>query len=261
MEYHVHRKVPAAVAEAIAVQGEVSEDTAILDVGTGAGSLALSLSRHSRRVTGIDVSEPLLDRARTDALRTGSRAVFRRSSGNQLIFSGERYDIVTLCQAFHWLDAGCVTCGLHRVLGAHGALFIVESKVGLPKEHPMRRNLRFGTPVSQPMAAECYAHALRYDRLFECMRRVAPSLRFTRLTLFRQRRRFDFGFARAFFFDHQVAPFFHGSADPWSALKAAFVAAAPEHLYGKAYWFVAKYKMHGRRWPVPPMMPEWIDLS
>jgi ubiquinone/menaquinone biosynthesis C-methylase UbiE len=260
--YRTYRAIPGAIADAIAAQADIGETTSVLDIATGAGSLALALSRYSRRVTGLDVSEPLLACARGDARRIGSSATFMRRNAHQLMFSGEQYDVATVCQAFHWLDPGFAVHGLYRVVANDGSLYMIESKYGLPRAHPMRRHLGFGTPVGQPMAKHCYSHALRYHLLFEWMRKVPPFLRLTGLTLFRQWRRFEFGFARAYFFDHQVASCFPGIADPWAALEEAYADATPEHLHGKVYWFAARYQKRPPSEPFfsLPESPHWIDV-
>jgi ubiquinone/menaquinone biosynthesis C-methylase UbiE len=260
--YKTHRAVPIEISDAIAAQASVGQDTFVLDIATGTGSLALALSRYSKHVTGIDVSEPLLACARDEARRVGSDATFMRRNAAQLMFSLEQYHLATLCQAFHWLDPGLAVHGLYRVVADDGSLYMIESKYGLPKQHPMRRYLGFGTPVGQPMAKHCYSHALRYHLLFEWMRKHPPFLRLTGLTLFRQLRRFEFGFARAFFFDQQVKSSFPGVADPWAALEEAYAATAPEHLHGKVYWFAARYQKRPPSEPLfgVPNSPQWIDI-
>ncbi len=260
--YRLHRAIPRGIADEIAAQTGLEHDTSVLDVGTGTGSLALALSRSSKRVKGIDVSEPLLSCARADAQRLGSNATFARGNANRLVFSFEQYDVVTVCQCFHWLDPGLAVQGLSRTVAGGGSLYMIESKYRLPEEHPLRRHMGFGAPLEQPMAEHCYSHALRYHLLFQLMCKVPPFLRLTDLTLFRQRRRLEFGFARAFFFDQQVQSCFPDASDPWAALEEAYDTTPPERLEGEIYWFAARYQRRPGSAPPPgpPRAPLWIDL-
>lgn len=73
-------------------------DEDVLDVATGTGKLALELSRRlpQGRVTGIDLSDGMLDRARTKAESSGlTNAHFLNMDMTTLNFSPERFDVIT----------------------------------------------------------------------------------------------------------------------------------------------------------------------
>jgi SAM-dependent methyltransferase len=74
---------------------EPAPDARVLDLGCGPGAHAISLARHGYRVTGVDISRRLLDRARAAAQNEDARVEwveadmreFRRPAGFDLVCS------------------------------------------------------------------------------------------------------------------------------------------------------------------------------
>ena len=71
--YDESRGVPAAVEELVADQLEAAVGPAgrLLEVGAGTGRIALPLHRRGRRIVGVDLSRPMLDRYRAKAAAEG----------------------------------------------------------------------------------------------------------------------------------------------------------------------------------------------
>lgn len=67
----------------------------VLDVGTGAGLLALLYAELGHEVTGLDFSEVMLEEARQRSERTGLPAEFVRGDGEALPFEDGSFDVVT----------------------------------------------------------------------------------------------------------------------------------------------------------------------
>jgi SAM-dependent methyltransferase len=70
---------------------------AVLDVGCGTGGVALAIARRigeQGQVTGIDISEPMLELARTRAEREGSRATFIGADAQSHAFEPGIFDMI-----------------------------------------------------------------------------------------------------------------------------------------------------------------------
>ena len=66
----------------------------VLDVGTGPGFFSLLLAQKGHRVTGVDLSGDMLDRARENAQYYGVEAEFLHLDGGDLPFADESFDLV-----------------------------------------------------------------------------------------------------------------------------------------------------------------------
>ena len=71
-----------------------AEALRVLDVGTGAGFLAIILARLGHRVTGVDMSGEMLHQAKQNALAAGCSVEFRKENAQSLSFAGESFDAV-----------------------------------------------------------------------------------------------------------------------------------------------------------------------
>ena len=71
--YDESRGVDPAVEELVAdrVEEAVGPEARLLEVGVGTGRIALPLHRRGRRVVGVDLSVPMLERYRAKAAAAG----------------------------------------------------------------------------------------------------------------------------------------------------------------------------------------------
>src|SRR5690348_4720836 len=72
----------------------------VLDVGTGAGAIALALAPMVREVVGVDVVPELLEEARK---RAPENAEFVEADAVALPFDPGAFDVVTTARTFHHL--------------------------------------------------------------------------------------------------------------------------------------------------------------
>jgi ubiquinone/menaquinone biosynthesis C-methylase UbiE len=113
----------------------VPEDAKVLDVGCGGGHLVLDLAerRPRARVTGLDLSEEQLARARerTDAAGFSSRVTLVQGSALELPFDDDSFDVVTSVASIkHWPDQARGVRECVRVLAPGGRLFVFEADRG-----------------------------------------------------------------------------------------------------------------------------------
>jgi 2-polyprenyl-3-methyl-5-hydroxy-6-metoxy-1,4-benzoquinol methylase len=82
----------AAITELVAAY--LGERERVLDAGCGYGRIAIPLAMRGHRVTGLDVSEPLLHSAREAALVQGVRLPLAVGSMTGLPFRDSSFDAV-----------------------------------------------------------------------------------------------------------------------------------------------------------------------
>ncbi|XP_005109192.1 putative methyltransferase DDB_G0268948 isoform X2 [Aplysia californica] len=97
-----------------------SFDTAV-DLGCGSGQSTLPLTKYFRKVVGMDVSEQQIARAPTDV----SNLSFRVSRAEDLsAYENGSLDLVTIAQAFHWVDQSKFFKEVERTVKPGGSLVV-----------------------------------------------------------------------------------------------------------------------------------------
>lgn len=94
------------VAELLDVAQLGAEDSAILDVGCGTGSLAIEAARRAgpqAKVFGLDASEQMLNIATRKAQRMDARVTFMRGTAEALPFEDARFNVVFSTLMMHHL--------------------------------------------------------------------------------------------------------------------------------------------------------------
>ncbi len=257
------REIPAEISSTIAAAAAVSAGTAILDIGTGTGSIAIGLAEDSDDVTALDVSAPFLEAARAAAAARGVRPVFRNACANKLVLDDAEYDVLVISQAFHWLDASCAVRGAYHALKPGGLLYILETKPMLPASHPLKALLGHGCPSREFVEWECGRHAEWYANLFEALKPHDSLIAFERTWVFHQRRPFDSGYARAFFFVEDLKSPTLGQSEPWEAIEQAFRNQPADNACGDMYWLLIEFrKLDCRKSPFEdPRPPVCVRLD
>jgi len=94
------------------------KDAVVLEYGCGKGSSASMLARqHTKKVIGIDISEPLIKMAREEALNEGlSNVEFRVMDAEDMSFDDDTFDLICGTGILHHLNLGKALPELRRVL-------------------------------------------------------------------------------------------------------------------------------------------------
>jgi ubiquinone/menaquinone biosynthesis C-methylase UbiE len=96
----------------------------VLDVGTGAGALALALAPSARQVIGVDVVPELLDEARK---RAPENVEFREADATDLPFGPSSFDVVATARTLHHVARPeLVLAEMTRVLRPGGTMLVVD---------------------------------------------------------------------------------------------------------------------------------------
>ena len=112
----------------------LEEGASVLDVGCGAGSVALAIAKAfpNTTIVGIDASEGSIEKAKASAARDGvsGRVTFVAGAVDDLK-PNEKFDLVTICDAVHDFVAPVETLEQVRSrLRPDGLLFVIEPKAG-----------------------------------------------------------------------------------------------------------------------------------
>ncbi len=99
----------------------------ILDIGTGTGYLARNFAKEGANVTGVDISEELLEEAKKIDQENNINIQYFHAKAENLPFSSSQFDVVTAGQCWHWFDGEKVLEEVRRVLDKRGKLVIVHS--------------------------------------------------------------------------------------------------------------------------------------
>ncbi|MGI9860245.1 class I SAM-dependent methyltransferase [Moorella naiadis] len=97
----------------------------ILDVGCGTGNFSLELARRGVKVTGIDISDPMLARAREKAADAGLAVEFLHADAMNLPFANNTFDKIVSVTALEFApDLKVVLAESYRVLKPGGRMVI-----------------------------------------------------------------------------------------------------------------------------------------
>jgi 2-polyprenyl-3-methyl-5-hydroxy-6-metoxy-1,4-benzoquinol methylase len=105
-----------------------------LDIGCSTGFISDELQRAGAVVTGLDIDEPGLDRART---RFGHKIEFVCAGGEAIPAPDESFDIVIFNHIYeHVVDADAVMKDIRRVLRPDGVVYLgLGNRMGLIEPH------------------------------------------------------------------------------------------------------------------------------
>ncbi|MEZ4808151.1 MAG: bifunctional demethylmenaquinone methyltransferase/2-methoxy-6-polyprenyl-1,4-benzoquinol methylase UbiE [Flavobacteriales bacterium] len=138
----------------------------VLDVATGTADLAILAAGKAERVTGVDISEGMLEHGRKKVKDKGleGRVALVQADSEDLPFADDTFDAITVAfgvRNFEHLERGIAE--MHRVLRPGGRLFVLE--FSRPPKAPMKQLFRFyfhrimpmiGRSVSRDHAAYTY---------------------------------------------------------------------------------------------------------
>ncbi len=117
-----------AYAEEVA--GQIKEGSAVLDVATGPGYLAIELARMGDyNIFGLDISKDFVDIARLNAEEAGVKIDFRQGNVSDIPFPDCSFDFIACTAAFkNFKEPGRALDEMCRVLKPDGTVLIVDLK-------------------------------------------------------------------------------------------------------------------------------------
>lgn len=274
--YVAHRPFPSDIAARIVEDGAIAATSEVLDLAGGPGDLALALARVSKRVSMLELSRGFLRAACKRARAAGLALTPILDSCNRLVYRDERYDVVTISQALHWMDDLLVCRGLCRCLRVGGSFFVVQGAFDVDAAHPL--SYLFGTRSilghrpAQSFATQAHALSRRLSLLFEALdaphvHRVDPAQQRAddggamprivpkRVTLYRQRRPMGLGFARAFLTPQHIEATGQSEPEFWRDVEARCAGRPDAQMLGTYHWALLHFRRDGEPGPASALRP------
>jgi ubiquinone/menaquinone biosynthesis C-methylase UbiE len=122
--YEARPAYPAALVHAL-IDLAAPVGRRVLDLGAGAGHLALPLVERGLDVVAIEPAQAMLERLERSAEARGLALRSLHAAAEALPFETDSFDLVLIADALHFLDVELVAAQVRRVLVAQGALAIV----------------------------------------------------------------------------------------------------------------------------------------
>ncbi|NGM21170.1 class I SAM-dependent methyltransferase [Roseomonas stagni] len=126
-DYARHRQgFPPRFLDQLERDGLLAPGMAVLDLGTGTGTLARGLAARGATVLGLDPAAGQIAEARRLAAEEGlsDRARFEEGLAERTGQADGAFDLVIAGQCWHWFDRGLAAAEAWRVLKPGGALVI-----------------------------------------------------------------------------------------------------------------------------------------
>ena len=121
--------ISGADLDRMLAEAGLTGDERLLDVGSGAGHSTLHFARAGAEITGLDLTEEMVETGRRLAAREGlDNARFERGDAEALPFANDAFDVLTcrLC-AHHFADVPAALREMRRVLRPGGRLLLCDS--------------------------------------------------------------------------------------------------------------------------------------
>lgn len=126
-DYEQHRPgFPDSFFNLLANRGWIDAEMTALDLGTGTGTVALGLAARGLAVTGLDISNELLETGRATADGRGLDVRFVEGSAEDTQQKDASFDLVTAGQCWWWFDSERAIAETLRVLRPGGRLVICD---------------------------------------------------------------------------------------------------------------------------------------
>jgi len=126
-DYARHRAgFPDSLFERLGSLGIGRSGQAVVDLGTGTGSLARGFARRGCRVVGIDPAEAMLKAARRLDAAAGLSVEYRVARAEETGLSDATFDIAAAGQCWHWFDRPRAAAEVARVVKPGGILVIAH---------------------------------------------------------------------------------------------------------------------------------------
>lgn len=136
-QYNAYRPhYPAEALLFLVTLGDLDRTSDVADIGTGTGRIALELAKYVRLVYAVDTASVMLDQLQISAEEEGlSNIRTIEAPGEATGLQSESLDLVTLAQAFHWMDKPSALKEAERILKPQKSLVLLWNQVTNTKDN------------------------------------------------------------------------------------------------------------------------------
>lgn len=118
------------------------EQHRLIDLGTGPGLLALGFAPYVGRIVGVDPEPGMLAAAREGAGRAGRDFRLIESKAEALPSDVEKFDVVTIGRALHWMEPRAAARLFDRLVGPGGVILVCSSNSAADGRNPWHDEYR-----------------------------------------------------------------------------------------------------------------------
>ena len=105
---------------------DLDKSSDVSDIGTGTGRIALELAKYVRLVYAVDTASVMLQQLQVSAEKDGlSNIRTIEAPGEATGLADESLDLVTIAQAFHWMDKPTALAEANRILKSRKHLVLL----------------------------------------------------------------------------------------------------------------------------------------
>ena len=122
--YHDIRPVPPTSVIKVVLSWLKENPDVVIDVGCGTGLSTTIWKDIAKKTIGIEPNDEMRKIAEDNA--SSDHIVFAKGFSNELNFTSNYADVITVSQAFHWFDIDSTLLEFHRVLKEGGVLVIYD---------------------------------------------------------------------------------------------------------------------------------------
>ncbi len=135
-QYNAYRPhYPAEALLFLVTLGELEGTSDVADIGTGTGRIALELAKYVRLVYAVDTASVMLDQLQISAEEEGRSNIRTiEAPGEATGLQNESLDLVTLAQAFHWMDKPSALKEAWRILKPGKSLVLLWNQITNTKD-------------------------------------------------------------------------------------------------------------------------------
>ncbi len=126
VDFYVRYRLPYPIEllEMVRTQLGLRAGAHVLDLGCGPGSLANLFAHLGCQVVAIDPSTDMLTAGRAAAAKAGVAVDYRLGSSLDLDGLADRFDLVAMGRAFHWMERAPTLSSLDRLIAPDGAVVL-----------------------------------------------------------------------------------------------------------------------------------------
>lgn len=117
---------PISFFESLREKGIIDGSEAVVDLGTGTGTVARGLAAIGCKVVGLDPSEALLHEARELAESENLTVEWKKATAEETRLEDNSFDVAVAGQCWHWFDATKAVPEIKRILKDRSVLVIAH---------------------------------------------------------------------------------------------------------------------------------------